>query len=63
MLFITFGSLHSFSIGATVNNLLGLTWKQAICFFVIWLRSSLYYLNHPLTSRSPGHRVPWWVLI
>ncbi|KAK7047424.1 hypothetical protein VNI00_006655 [Paramarasmius palmivorus] len=32
-----------FSIGAAVNSLLGLTWKQAI--------------------RSPGHRVPWWVLI
>ncbi|TFK38155.1 hypothetical protein BDQ12DRAFT_631389 [Crucibulum laeve] len=33
-----------FSIGAAVNSLLGLTWKQAM-------------------YRSPGHRVPWWVLI
>ncbi|KAI0821946.1 WD40 repeat-like protein [Trametes gibbosa] len=33
-----------FSIGAAVNSLLGVTWKQAM-------------------YRSPGHRVPWWVLI
>ncbi|KAG2032999.1 WD40-repeat-containing domain protein [Suillus americanus] len=33
-----------FSIAASVNSLLGLTWKQAM-------------------YRSPGHRVPWWVLI
>ncbi|KAH9952076.1 WD40 repeat-like protein [Amylocystis lapponica] len=33
-----------FSIGAAVNSLLGLTWKQAM-------------------YRSPGNRVPWWVLI
>ncbi|EIW78840.1 hypothetical protein CONPUDRAFT_155557 [Coniophora puteana RWD-64-598 SS2] len=33
-----------FSIAASVNSLLGLTWQQAI-------------------YRSPGHRVPWWVLI
>ncbi|TFK48969.1 WD40 repeat-like protein [Heliocybe sulcata] len=33
-----------FSIGAAVNSLLGVTWKQAM-------------------YRSPGNRVPWWVLI
>ncbi|KAF9457745.1 hypothetical protein BDZ94DRAFT_1326045 [Collybia nuda] len=33
-----------FSIGAAVNSLLGLTWKQAM-------------------YRSPGHRVPWWVMM
>ncbi|KAL0577193.1 hypothetical protein V5O48_004791 [Marasmius crinis-equi] len=33
-----------FSIGAAVNSLVGLTWKQAM-------------------YRSPGDRVPWWVLI
>ncbi|KDQ58352.1 hypothetical protein JAAARDRAFT_34151 [Jaapia argillacea MUCL 33604] len=33
-----------FSIGAAVNSLVGVTWKQAM-------------------YRSPGNRVPWWVLI
>ena len=51
-----------FSISAAVNSLLGLTWMQAILYvaLIVFGALSLRFVFH---SRSPDHRVPWWVLI